>query len=393
MSSSSQWSAAWSAAAGGVNKLSAMAETAANTAAQVKADAEAKLVATLNADDASAARVSVGGKEGEGGLDFSSMPRKELEELCTKRSEKLKQAVQKIRAQQQEYTRIQRDYDQLQEIVRESGGGAENTQMKVDVKDAREHSAILKQQLISKDAIIAELKIQALGQQQNAEGISCSKGTDAATGDDGCAGLRADLESLQVKLDLAEVEAAGAEAQVKKVISQAQAEHEASLAEFQQRMQHEHQLVLQLQQQLEEAMGESRANAPAKIESHTANNRTLSVAMAGAEIEQLCMEKDKREKETAELNAALTKEKEKFEKLKVKSQDMLGKFKAQTAEKDAKHKRLEGCPYISLPRPLHVPMRLCPSPCLCINLSSSKMCLRAKPEDANVHKQQITSSS
>lgn len=67
----------------GFAKMSQLAESAAHAAAAAKADAEAKLVASLNADaPAKAAGGKPAGGEGEGGgLDFTSMPRKELEEV------------------------------------------------------------------------------------------------------------------------------------------------------------------------------------------------------------------------------------------------------------------------------------------------------------------------
>jgi DNA anti-recombination protein RmuC len=218
----------------GFAKLSTLAESAAQTAAAVKADAEAKLTASLNADDAAGPQRSAGrveGKEGEGAMDFSSMPRKELEELCTKRSEKLKQAIQKIRAQQQEYARIQRDYDQLQEIVRadNSNRGADDdprlTQARIDLKDAREHSAILKQQLASKDAIIAELR-------QSTQAAPATQGSTPAPGDevgpsDGscCDPLRAELKALNIKLEQAQ-ESAALQAELQAEVEQMRAAHQ-----------------------------------------------------------------------------------------------------------------------------------------------------------------------
>jgi hypothetical protein len=154
----------------GFAKLSNLAEAAAQNAAALKADAEAKLVATLNSDgEIAAARAAAANKgavrDGEGNLDFSSMPRNELEDLCARRSEKLKQAVQKIRAQQNEYTRVQRDYEQLQEIVRSDAvkrnSVADDNQLArviIDLNDARDYSAILKEQLVEKDAAIGALE-------------------------------------------------------------------------------------------------------------------------------------------------------------------------------------------------------------------------------------------
>ena len=65
----------------GFAKMSQLAESAAQAAASAKADAEAKLVASLNADDTTKAGKPAGGEGEGGGLDFTSMPRKELEEV------------------------------------------------------------------------------------------------------------------------------------------------------------------------------------------------------------------------------------------------------------------------------------------------------------------------
>jgi chromosome segregation ATPase len=199
----------------GFAKLSNLAESAAQTAAAVKADAEAKLVASLNADDATGAARNAGradGKDGEG-VDFSGMPRKELEELCAKRSEKLKQAINKIKAQNQEYARIQRDYDQLQEIVRAdaanpaAGDDPQLAQLRIDLKDAREHSAILKEQLAGKDAIIAELRQR--GQPSSAEdGTLSTLNENDANGTSSCDGLRVELQAVKKKLEEAQAIAA-----------------------------------------------------------------------------------------------------------------------------------------------------------------------------------------
>ena len=52
--------------------------------------------------------------------------------------------------------------------------------------------------------------------------------------------------------------------------------------------------------------------------------------------------KAKLEKENEELNSKYESTKDKFEKLKAKSQEMLTRFKAQTVEKEEKQKELEG---------------------------------------------------
>ncbi len=257
----------------GFAKLSTLAESAAQTAAAVKADAEAKLVASLNADDAAGAARKDGRADGkEEGVDFSGMPRKDLEELCAKRSEKLKQAINKIKAQNQEYARIQRDYDQLQEIVRTdaanpaAGDDPQLAQLRIDLKDAREHSAILKEQLAGKDAIIADLRQS--GQPSSAEGgaISTLSANDAH-GICSCDGLRVELQSVQMKLE------------------------------------------------------EAQASAAAQVELQ-------------AEVEQLraAQQELQNAKEEAEKN--LLNKTEKFEELKAKSKDILAKSKAQKAEQD-----------------------------------------------------------
>ena len=193
----------------GFAKLSNLAEAAAQNAAALKADAEAKLVATLNSDgEIAAARAAAANKgavrDGEGNLDFSSMPRNELEDLCARRSEKLKQAVQKIRAQQNEYSRVQRDYEQLQEIVRSDAvkrnGVADDNQLAkviIDLNDARDYSAILKEQLVEKDAEIGALEERVQKLQATKDIHSFSNGTD--TPDVACSvAPRAELECAEI---------------------------------------------------------------------------------------------------------------------------------------------------------------------------------------------------
>jgi hypothetical protein len=340
------------------DKLSKLAETAAQTAAAVRADAEAKLVASLNADNSPAAQEKNGvegqGKEraesqqGEAGCaDFSAMSRKDLEELCSRRSDKLKQAVQKIRAQQQEYSRVLRDYEQLQEIVRldtkVAGSDADKqlAQAKLDLKDSREHTTILKEQLAGKDSVIAELKRQV----QQLQASTGPSNTDASAGGPCCESVRAELESLRIKLEQAEVAASCAEASGKDSLRKAQAEHAAALeeadkraAEQLSRAQDEHLQVLQLRQQLENLMNQGRDQEPAQ------QNFAPSHSFACSEVElmELRAGKAKLEKENEELNSKYESTKDKFEKLKAKSQEMLTRFKAQTVEKEEKQKELEG---------------------------------------------------
>lgn len=217
----------------GFAKLSTLAETAAQTAAAVKADAEAKLVASLNTDDAAGAHrgaANVDGTEGASGVDFSNMPRKELEELCAKRSEKLKQAIQKIRAQQQEYARVQRDYDQLQDIVRADNANRcadddpQLKQARIDLKDAREHSAILQEQLARKDALIAELRDAQAAPA--AQGIAPPIGDEMGPRDGSSSpSLRDELKSLKIKLEQTQ-ESAALQVQLQAEIEQMRAAHQ-----------------------------------------------------------------------------------------------------------------------------------------------------------------------
>ena len=297
----------------GFSKLSNMAEAAAQRAAAVTADAEAKLVASLNADvQAAAASARTGERPGgpvrqegeavrqEGeGIDFTSMPRRELEELCAKRSEKLKQAVQKIRAQQLEYARVQRDYEQLQQIVRAdvsassgSGEDQESAQAMLDLKDARDHCAILKQQLATRDATIAQLQAQL----QSAGSVSASDGGGASRADAGAEARHAELKALQAKLQQAQEAASCAAASSEETLRRARAEHAADL---------------------------------------------LAVGEAHGEAERLRAEVSKLEQENVELKADLAKEKEKIEKIKVKSQEIVGKFKTQAAEKKELEDRIQ----------------------------------------------------
>ena len=300
----------------GFSKLSNLAEAAAQRAAAVTADAEAKLVASLNADVQAAAAASArtgerpGGpvrQEGEAvrqegeGIDFTSMPRRELEELCAKRSEKLKQAVQKIRAQQLEYARVQRDYEQLQQIVRAdvsassgSGEDQESPQAMLDLKDARDHCAILKQQLAARDATIAQLQAQLQ-----------SAGSDSAS-DGGAEARHAELKALQAKLQQAQEAASSAAASSEEALRRARAEHAAALEDAEKR----------------------------------AADR-LAVGEAHGEAERLRAEVSKLEQENVELKADLAKEKEKIEKIKVKSQEIVGKFKTQAAEKKELEDRIQ----------------------------------------------------
>jgi len=63
----------------------------------------------------------VAASPGSGGApapDLSSISRSDLEELCGARGQKLQQAVTKIRSIHADYKRVQRDYEQLQGIVR-----------------------------------------------------------------------------------------------------------------------------------------------------------------------------------------------------------------------------------------------------------------------------------
>ena len=297
----------------GFSKLSNMAEAAAQRAAAVTAEAEAKLVASLNADVQAAAAAArtverPGGparQEGEAarqegeGIDFTSMPRRELEELCAKRSEKLKQAVQKIRAQQLEYARVQRDYEQLQQIVRadvpvssEIGEDQESAQAMLDLKDARDHCAILKQQLATRDATIAQLQAQL----QSAGSVSASDGGGASRADAGAEARHAELKALQAKLQQAQEAASCAAASSEETLRRARAEHAADL---------------------------------------------LAVGEAHGEAERLRAEVSKLEQENVELKADLAKEKEKIEKIKVKSQEIVGKFKTQAAEKKELEDRIQ----------------------------------------------------
>ena len=307
----------------GFSKLSNLAEAAAQRAAAVTADAEAKLVASLNADvQAAAASARTGERPGgpvrqegeavrqEGeGIDFTSMPRRELEELCAKRSEKLKQAVQKIRAQQLEYARVQRDYEQLQQIVRadvpvssEIGEDQESAQAMLDLKDARDHCAILKQQLATRDATIAQLQAQL----QSAGSVSASDGGGASRADAGAEARHAELKALQAKLQQAQEAASSAAASSEEALRRARAEHAAALEDAEKR----------------------------------AADR-LAVGEAHGEAERLRAEVSKLEQENVELKADLAKEKEKIEKIKVKSQEIVGKFKTQAAEKKELEDRIQ----------------------------------------------------
>ena len=332
----------------GFSKLSTLAESAAQKAAAVTAEAEAKLVASLNADaEAAGARGGErpGGparQEGEG-LDFTSMPRRELEELCAKRSDKLKQAVQKIRAQQHEHARVQRDYEQLQEIVRADslsrGGGDDKqaAQAMLDLKDARDHCAILKQQLDERDGTIAQLRaqLQAAGSAAAPDGAGASHAGAGAC----CEELRAELEAIQAKLQQAQEAASSADAGGE-ALRRARAEHAAALedaekraAEQVARAEGECQMV---QRQLEEAMRLGRDG----------DARQASVGDAQGESEQMRAEVSQLKHENTELKADLAKEKEKIGKLKVKSQEIVGKFKTQAAEKKELEGALHACDHV-----------------------------------------------
>ena len=91
--------------------------------------------------------------------DLSALPRADLEQLCAARAQKLQLAVGKLRTVHTELKRVQRDYEQLQSIVRSDAGQGAAEQPKeaasdnVEVgRDSRaqelaEENAALKQQL------------------------------------------------------------------------------------------------------------------------------------------------------------------------------------------------------------------------------------------------------
>jgi len=75
----------------------------------------------LHQDVGPSASPGVAASPGSGGApapDLSSISRSDLEELCGARGQKLQQAVTKIRSIHADYKRVQRDYEQLQGIVR-----------------------------------------------------------------------------------------------------------------------------------------------------------------------------------------------------------------------------------------------------------------------------------
>ena len=111
---------------------------------------------------------------------------------------------------------MQRDYEQLQEIVRTDAiaksAPADDGQLAQDLNDARDHSAILKQQLVAKDAIIADLQQQLENLQTPAE--QPSAGGSGGVGGGACSqceALRTQLEAAQKKLGLATAAAASVE--------------------------------------------------------------------------------------------------------------------------------------------------------------------------------------
>eukprot|EP00291_Cryptomonas_curvata_P004242 CAMPEP_0172180552 /NCGR_PEP_ID=MMETSP1050-20130122/17299_1 /TAXON_ID=233186 /ORGANISM="Cryptomonas curvata, Strain CCAP979/52" /LENGTH=133 /DNA_ID=CAMNT_0012853683 /DNA_START=90 /DNA_END=488 /DNA_ORIENTATION=- len=103
----------------GLSQLSKAAASAAEKAAAVKADAEAKLAATLNSADLSEQTANGVGHASQQPTDYSTATREDLIQLCTQRTQKLQQAMVKFRTLHSEYKRVQRDYESLQIIIRD----------------------------------------------------------------------------------------------------------------------------------------------------------------------------------------------------------------------------------------------------------------------------------
>ena len=341
----------------GFDKLSKLAETAAQTAAAAKADAEARLIASLNADapqspSGTPDRATVARPEGEAsGLDFSTLPRKDLEELCTKRSEKLKQAVQKIRAQQEEYMRVQRDYEQLQQIVRADSMGAGGTgddaqQLRIDLQAAQDRSEALrkdkaelqreneglttslastKEKLekvkIKSQELLSKFKTQMAEKDETQKGLedriqqllqqlphaeSSKQPKQEAGQATCCASLRAELESTQKKLEQANISASAFEAKGKDELRRLQDDSAAAIeaadrraAEQLERAQAEHLEVLQLRQQLEQAIPQQRdeLGACSACEQMAGELRSLETARAAADEALLMLQKSSQQKQ------------------------------------------------------------------------------------------------
>ena len=341
----------------GFDKLSRLAETAAQTAAAAKADAEARLIASLNADapqspSGTPDRAAVARPEGEAsGLDFSTLPRKDLEELCTKRSEKLKQAVQKIRAQQEEYMRVQRDYEQLQQIVRADSTGAGGTgddaqQLRIDLQAAQDRSEALrkdkaelqreneglttslastKEKLekvkIKSQELLSKFKTQMAEKDETQKGLedriqqllqqlphaeSSKQPKQEAGQATCCASLRAELESTQKKLEQANISASAFEAKGKDELRRLQDDSAAAIeaadrraVEQLERAQAEHLEVLQLRQQLEQAIPQQRdeLGACSACEQMAGELRSLETARAAADEALLMLQKSSQQKQ------------------------------------------------------------------------------------------------
>ena len=341
----------------GFDKLSKLAETAAQTAAAAKADAEARLIASLNADapqspSGTPDRAAVARPEGEAsGLDFSTLPRKDLEELCTKRSEKLKQAVQKIRAQQEEYMRVQRDYEQLQQIVRADSTGAGGTgddaqQLRIDLQAAQDRSEALrkdkaelqreneglttslastKEKLekvkIKSQELLSKFKTQMAEKDETQKGLedriqqllqqlphaeSSKQPKQEAGQATCCASLRAELESTQKKLEQANISASAFEAKGKDELRRLQDDSAAAIeaadrraVEQLERAQAEHLEVLQLRQQLEQAIPQQRdeLGACSACEQMAGELRSLETARAAADEALLMLQKSSQQKQ------------------------------------------------------------------------------------------------
>ena len=67
--------------------------------------------------------------------DLSALPRADLEQLCAARAQKLQLAVGKLRTVHTELKRVQRDYEQLQSIVRSDAGQGAAEQPKEAASD------------------------------------------------------------------------------------------------------------------------------------------------------------------------------------------------------------------------------------------------------------------